>query len=98
MTKVERKIASRLTIMVSRPKGYGSQIAPLPNTPSLHAIHTANHRAWRYTNVIVPENAVMASAMRSWVPRMRTTTSCSCVIFTDGRFADEPIVSPWSSR
>ena len=41
-TKIERKIASRETTMVSRPNGKGSN-GRTPNAPVFHAIHNPNH-------------------------------------------------------
>src|ERR1041384_8796475 len=57
MTKVDKKIASSDTIIVSRPNGYFS---------TRNVIQTANQRRWMYTNIIEPANVVMASAIWFW--------------------------------
>ena len=46
ITKVARKIASRLTTMVSNPKGNSSNFSAAPNIPTLTAIQMANHAVW----------------------------------------------------
>jgi hypothetical protein len=61
ITNVERKIASSETTNVS--VGHGP--------PSATNIQTANTAACRYTNVIDPANAVIASATRSWTSALR---------------------------
>src|SRR6266702_589235 len=55
ITKVDRKIASSDTIIVSSPKGYFSTRKP---------IQAANQMTWIYTNIIDPANRVIASAIR----------------------------------
>src|SRR5512135_94877 len=77
MTKVDRKIASRLTIMVSSPKGYGSKMRALPRAPRFTAIHPPNHATWMTTNRMLPANAVIASAIRFGVVCSRARTTCS---------------------
>ena len=47
MTKVDKKIASRLTIMVSRPNGYRSNSSAAPTNPMLSRIQTPNQAECR---------------------------------------------------
>src|SRR6266545_885439 len=47
ITNVDRKIASRLTIMVSRPNGYRSNISAAPTRPRLSTIQPPNHTECR---------------------------------------------------
>ena len=42
MTNVERKMASRLTAIVSRPNGKASNTRALPSRPALSTTHTEN--------------------------------------------------------
>src|ERR1700733_6947155 len=66
ITKVDRKIASSETIIVTRPKGY---------FPTPSPIHSANHKTWMYTKVIDPANAVILSETLFWTSWAR---SCEC--------------------
>ena len=47
MTKVDRKIASRLTIIVSRPNGKSSNTSAEPTSPALSTIQTVNQPTCR---------------------------------------------------
>ena len=47
MTKVERKMASRLTTIVRRPKGNLSNTSAPPTSPTLARIHSPNQTVWR---------------------------------------------------
>jgi hypothetical protein len=46
ITNVDRKMASRLTIIVSSPKGNLSNSSDAPIRPTLRTIHTPNHAEW----------------------------------------------------
>jgi hypothetical protein len=66
ITKVDKKIASRETMSVRVGQGL------LSNT----SIHTAKTTPCRYTNLIEPAKAVIASATRSWsLPDLRSATA-----------------------
>ena len=47
MTNVDRKIASKLTIMVRRPKGNLSKTSAPPMAPTFSSTHTPNHAECR---------------------------------------------------
>src|SRR2546421_3398540 len=74
ITNVDRKIASRLTIMVSRPNGYRSKTSAAPASPTFSRIQTPNHTECRYTKFSDPAKPVIPAAPRSWV-RLRDLTS-----------------------
>ena len=47
ITNVERKMASRLTIIVRSPNGNSSNVRAAPNSPTLIAIQMPNHTECR---------------------------------------------------
>ncbi len=47
ITKVDRKMASRLTIIVSSPKGNLSNLADAPRTPTFTSTQIPNHTECR---------------------------------------------------
>jgi hypothetical protein len=63
-TNVERKIASRETIVVSSPNGNGSK-GRIPKSLILRAIHTPNEATWSQTKPRLPEIPVIKSAIFS---------------------------------
>jgi hypothetical protein len=92
MTKVDKKMASSDTIIVSSPNGYSS----IPR-----AIHRLNQRRWIYTNFIEPANRVIWSETRFslFLLRSRTCwssaglTGCGCVVLTGFSVCSAPGVN-----